>query len=147
MAKLDEMIDDVEQAILNLVGKNIIGQLIAFALSLLRVAMGDLLVILFFASQELMDSSNIHILNMKPIYPGPSIKMSILLSKVVMHTVLITFVYYFSKHCFNVYEGHAIGVAVIFFICAYEFMFNVLFNLGGILGLQSLDENNSYWGE
>ena len=140
------MIDDLERIIISVVGTNKLGNIIAFILSLLKVAMADLLVMMFFASQELMDSSSVQIMNMKPLYEPSGIGLSILLSKLIMHTVLILLVSQISARMFNVYEGHAIGVCVIFFICAYEFMFNVLFNLASILGLKSLNKPDTYFG-
>lgn len=137
------MIDDVETLIIKVCPNKTVGSIFSFLLSLLKVLLTDLLVMVFFASQELMDSSNIHVLNMKPIYTDSSIIFAILFGKVIIHTVLIGVIWALSGKLklFNVYEGHAVGVIVIFFICAYEFMFNVLFNLGGILGLEPLDSS------
>jgi len=130
-----ELLDDLEGLILQVVGDNKVGTIISFILSILKVLLTDLLFICFFASQELMDSSCIHVLNMKPIYKPSSIIFAIFFGKLITHIVLVCVVYFVSAKLFTVYEGHAIGVIVIFFICAYEFMFNVLFNLSTILDL------------
>lgn len=115
--------------------------IISFILSLLQIILKDLLVTCFFASQELMDSSNIHMMNMKVVYTKSSLVFAIFFGKIILHVLLIAVVYYIAKYGFSVYEGHTTGVIVIFFICAYEFMYNVLFNLSGILGLEPLQSS------
>lgn len=60
------------------------------------------------------------------------------MSKFVNNLVLIVVVHAFAAKFVSVYEGHAIGVIVIYFICAYEFIVNVLVTLGKILELEEI---------
>lgn len=82
-----------------------------------------------------MDSSNIHLLNIKPFYKKSDLNFAIFFSKVTTNLLLITCVYYFSAKFITVFEGHCIGIIVIYLICAFEFILNVLLTLGIILGL------------
>lgn len=116
-------------------GESKITTIIRFALSLIKVAFTDLFFIIFIASQELMDSSNMHLLNIKPFYKTSDLNFAIFFSKVTTNLLLITCVYYFSAKFITVFEGHCIGISVIYLICAFEFILNVLLTLGVILGL------------
>ena len=80
---------------------------------------------------------------MKPFYTIGCIEWAIFFSKVSTNTLLILVVYNFSARFVTVYEGHAVGVLVIYFICAYEFILNVLVTLGRILDLDTIDSNSN----
>lgn len=99
----------------------------------------DLFFIAFFATQELMDSSNIHMMNMKSIYQESTLNGALFFSKIIVTTALIATIYLISSKFISVYEGHAVAVMVIYFICAYEFIFNVLITLTKILNLDSVN--------
>ena len=117
-------------------GETKITTIIRFALSIIKVAFTDLFFIIFISSQELMDSSNMHLLNIKPFYTQRDLSFAIFFSKVFSNLLLITTVYYFSAKFITVFEGHCIGVLAIYLICAYEFILNVLLTLGVILGIR-----------
>ena len=104
----------------------------------------DLFFIVFFASQELMDSSNIHMMNMKSIYQESTLNGALFFSKVIVTSFLIAITYIIASKFITVYEGHAVAVMVIYFICAYEFIFNVLITLTKILQLDPV-QNPSSW--
>ena len=116
-----------------------LANLISFALSLIQVAFTDLFFIIFFASQELMDTSNVQMMIMKPIYTFSSLAWGLILSKLLVNVILVVIVHQVSARFFSVYEGHAIGVIVIYFICAYEFTINVLVTVGNILELETVN--------
>jgi len=99
----------------------------------------DLFFIAFFASQELMDSSNIHMMNMKPFYNTSTLSGALFMSKLSMNLILILTVHIFSSKFVTVYEGHCVGVMAIYFICAYEFILNVLITLAKILELDTIN--------
>jgi len=120
-----------------------LANVVCFALSFVQVAFTDLFFILFFASQELMDSSNIQMMNMKPFYGTGQILGAIFFSKVTMNLILIVIVNQLARRFINVYEGHAVGVLVIYFICAYEFIINVLVTLGRILRLDTINTTSN----
>ena len=69
-----------------------LANVVCFVLSFVQVAFTDLFFILFFASQELMDSSNIQMMNMKPFYGTGQILGAIFFSKVTMNLLLIVIV-------------------------------------------------------
>lgn len=122
-----------------MLGDNILSTVFSFALSLLQVALKDLLFICFFASQELMDESHLEKMNMSSTYSDGSIVFGVIFSTIVMNALLITIVYYFSAYCVSVHEGHFVGVVAIYFICAYEFLFYVLIVMAQILELDTMD--------
>lgn len=136
----NQALDDITKLVVDVLGDKV-GFIIGFLISLLKVALTDLLVICFFATQELMDTSNIHGLNMKAIYTPGSITFGIIVSKIVMNGILVALVHVFSAKCITVYEGHCVGVIAIYVICAYEFLFYVLVNLSHILQLDSVQSN------
>jgi hypothetical protein len=133
------VIDDVRDVAKNVLGDNILSTLLSFVLSLLQVALTDVLFICFFASQELMDRSHIEKMTMTTAYSTASITFGVFCSKIVMNALLIAVVYYISASCVSVYEGHCASVIAIYFICAYEFLFNVLAVMAAILGLDQTD--------
>ena len=129
---------DVEEIAGNIVPDiPLVKPILNLVLGVLRVALTDLLFMAFFASQELMDHSHIEMMNMKAVYSTGSITFAVFASKIVMNALLITLVYFFSSYCVSVYEGHCVSVIAIYFICAYEFLFNVLAAMAEILNLDN----------
>ena len=118
-----------------------LANIISFALSLIQVAFTDLFFIIFLASQELMDTSNVQMMIMKPLYTQSSLVWGMILSKLTVNLLLVFTVHLISAKFITVYEGHTIGVISIYFICAYEFTVNVLVTLGNILDLQTVNLN------
>lgn len=90
-----------------------------------------------------MDLSCIQLLIMKPIYHENCLYGAVFFSKFTMNLLLIGTVYFLSSRYVSVYEGHAVGILVIYFICASEFILNVLVVLGKILELDTINDNSS----
>lgn len=81
-------------------------------------------------------------MNMKPFYTEGCLEWAIFFSKISTNFLIIIIVYNLSAKFVTVYEGHAVGILVIYFICAYEFILNVLVTLGRILDLDTIDSNS-----
>jgi len=78
---------------------------------------------------------------MKPFYSTGCLDWGIFFSKVTMNLLLILIVYQLAARFVSVYEGHTVGIMAIYFICAYEFILNVLVTLGRILDLDTINSS------
>lgn len=104
----------------------------------LRVVFLDLCVVLFLASQELVDSSNLVQLCMNARFTTGSIVFGSIWAHLIVNVVFIGVVYLFSAHCLSMLEGVAIASIVVYFICFYEFLFSILLQLGYYLNIDSI---------
>lgn len=105
----------------------------------LRIVFLDLMVICFFASQEMVDTSNLKQLSMNARFEVGSIIFGAFWAHIIVNLVLITILYLFSRFCMDMLEGLAFASIVIYFICFYEFLFSILLQMGTYLDIDAIN--------
>lgn len=111
-AEVAGLINDVDTLLQSILPAKI-ANIISFIFELIKIVLTDLLLIVFFMTQELMDDSELQMIILKPVYDHRSLYWAVVFSKIVVYAVLILVTFYVSAFMFNVYEGHCAGLIAI----------------------------------